>query len=130
MFDVLYGYRHKYYGHLDYFYLKFVPTTGLEDFVLSFKYKATPRLKTSLDIHSFSTYATLSPTTDLQTTVDSRLGEELDLAFEYQAYENLKIKGGYSQMFATESMEVLKGSGSKEELANWLWLQAAFKFQE
>lgn len=128
-FDVLYGYRHKYYGHLDYFYLNFTPSTGLEDIVFSFKYKPTPRLTTMFDLHSFYTQATLAPVTDLQSPVESHLGEELDLGFEYIAYDNVKIKGGYSQMFATESMEVLKGKGSKDELANWFWLQASFKLQ-
>ncbi|MDF9797515.1 hypothetical protein OKW21_002778 [Catalinimonas alkaloidigena] len=129
-FDVLYGYRHKYYGHLDYFYLNFTPSTGLEDIVFSFKYKATPRLTTKFDLHTFYAQSTLAPLSDLQSPVDSRLGEELDLGFEYLAYDNVKIKGGYSQMFATESMEVLKGEGSKDEIANWFWLQASFKFKQ
>lgn len=129
-FDVLYGYRHKYYGHMDYFYLGFAPNTGLEDIVFGFKYKPMSRLTVTLDLHSFYAQASLAPTTDVQAPVESHLGEELDIAFEYQAYEHVKIQGGYSQMFATPSMEVLRGHGDHEEVANWFWLQASFMLQQ
>jgi hypothetical protein len=125
-FDVLYGYRHKYYGHMDYFYLSFAPSTGLEDVVFGLKYKPVSRLTTTLDFHSFYAQATLSPSTDVQTPVDNHLGEEVDMAFEYKVYDQVKIKGGYSHMFATSSMEVLRGHGNYEETANWFWLQASF----
>ncbi|WPP50604.1 alginate export family protein [Catalinimonas niigatensis] len=125
-FDVLYGYRHKYYGHMDYFYLSFAPSTGLEDLVFGLKYKPVPRLTTTVDLHSFYAQASLTSPTDVQEPVDSHLGEELDIAFEYQAYEHVKVQGGYSQMFATPSMEVLRGHGNHKETANWIWLQASF----
>ncbi len=129
-FDVLYGFRHRYYGHLDYFYLNFTPGTGLEDFVLGLEYKLTSRLKTSVDIHSFYSQAVLASPTDIENSLGSHLGEELDFAFEYQAYKNVKVQGGYSQMFATSSMEVLTGSGSHEEVANWFWLHASFTLNQ
>lgn len=127
-FDVLYGYRHKYYGHMDYFYLSFAPDTGLEDIVFGLKYKPLSRLTTTLDFHSFYSQATLASAADAQDPVGSHLGEEVDMAFEYEVYEQVRIKGGYSQMFATPSMEVLRGHGNHEETANWVWLQASFIF--
>ena len=33
---------------------------------------------------------------------------------------------GYSQMFATETMQVLKG-GNYENMNNWAWIQLTFK---
>jgi len=44
----------------------------------------------------------------------------------YKVSKNVNVVAGYSMMFATKSMEVLKG-GSREENNSWGWLMFVFK---
>jgi len=50
--------------------------------------------------------------------MSNNLGTEIDLVFGYKIENNIKLQVGYSQMFATETMEVLKG-GNKNNSNNW-----------
>ena len=54
------------------------------------------------------------------------LGTEVDLVLNLNLTSNTNIKLGYSQMFATSTMEVLKG-GNKDLTNNWAWLMLTFK---
>jgi len=58
--------------------------------------------------------------------MDSNLGTEVDFVLGYAIAPNVKVLAGYSQMFATSSMEAMKG-GSKDETNNWGWLMLVFK---
>jgi hypothetical protein len=53
------------------------------------------------------------------------LGTEVDLVFSHALSEEVKIMVGYSHLFATPSMEALKG-GSNGQVANWAWLMLSF----
>ena len=57
---------------------------------------------------------------------DSNLGTEVDIVFKYVIAKNTTLVGGYSQMFATESMQALKG-GNHKNTNNWAWLMIDFK---
>jgi hypothetical protein len=57
---------------------------------------------------------------------DAYLGTEIDLNLGYKLHKNISFNIGYSQMFATETMEILKG-GSKNETNNWAWAMITFK---
>ena len=55
----------------------------------------------------------------------SSLGNEVDLAFGYAVMKDVKITGGYSQMFADASMKYVKNileNQSMKSLQNWVWL--------
>lgn len=54
------------------------------------------------------------------------LGTELDFTFGYNLSKAVKMQAGYSQMFATESMEVLK-DGNYKNTNNWAWIMFTFK---
>ena len=52
---------------------------------------------------------------------DKNLGTEVDLSLGYAISPSATIKAGYSQMFATSSMGLLKG-GNSENTNNWAWV--------
>ncbi len=54
------------------------------------------------------------------------LGTEIDIFAGFSLFDNATLRAGYSQMFASESMEVLKG-GSRNETNNWVWLMLILK---
>lgn len=112
---------------MDYFYLAFTPTGGLNDLMLKTKFKPQKKFYLNLDVHSFSSQAPLFDPERTETSIDKQLGIETDLYFTHQPYETRTINGGYSQMFAEPSMELEKGGGSHEKLANWLWLSLTLK---
>ena len=58
--------------------------------------------------------------------MDANLGTELDLTLGYNFSKSIGVSGGHSMMFATESMEVIKG-GDKDENNSWTWLMVTFK---
>jgi hypothetical protein len=58
--------------------------------------------------------------------MESNLGTEIDLTFGYQLSKNIILNAGYSKMFATDTMEILKG-GDKEENNSWAWVMITFK---
>ena len=59
------------------------------------------------------------------------LGTEFDLYFGFALTEGVAFKGGYSQMFGSETIEVIKNNaqGSKNETSNWAYAMVIFKPQ-
>ena len=131
-FDPLYGTNHKFYGYMDYFYVgnfhdQGATSSGLNDIFI--KSKWTLGNKTSLDghLHFFSSPATLVDPTDTNREIDKYLGTELDLVFTWTPVKSFKIYLGYSQMWATSSMEAIKTTpGDHSTLNNWAWLMVDF----
>ncbi len=60
--------------------------------------------------------------------MDANLGTEIDTTIGYQLAKNSHLSIGYSQLFATETMEFLKG-GNKENTTNWAWIMLRFNPQ-
>jgi len=54
------------------------------------------------------------------------LGTEIDIAFGYALSGSMIIKAGYSMMFASETMEVLKGTQA-DTGNSWGWAMLVFK---
>ncbi len=114
-FTPLYGTNHKFNGFMDYFFMNnHLYDVGLSNGYL--KYAANLK-KTVLnaDLHFFASAAKISA------TADNYLGTELDLTLTHTLNPATKIALGYSQMFGSESLEILKG-GSKNAFNNWAYL--------
>jgi len=114
-FTPLYGTNHKFNGFMDYFYVgNHLNNVGLSDGYVKF---STSKNKTAFnaDVHFFSSAAKISE------TADNYLGTELDLTLTQTLNPVTKISFGYSQMFGTESLQILKG-GSKGAFNNWAYL--------
>jgi hypothetical protein len=114
-FTPFYGTNHKFNGFMDYFYVgNHLNSVGLSDAYLKF---VTGINNTSFgaDIHYFASAAQISA------TADNYLGTEIDLTLNHTLNPATKLTLGYSHMFASDSMEILKG-GSKDATNNWAYI--------
>lgn len=123
-FNPFYGTNHKFNGWMDYFYVgNHIDNVGLLDIYIPISYQKN-KLGLKLIPHFFSSEGNiLAP--DLQKS-DAFLGTEIDFQVSYELVKNVMLFAGYSQMFATDTMEYLKG-GSKDETNNWAWMMITFK---
>lgn len=123
-FNPLFGTNHKFNGWMDYFYVgNHINSVGLLDVNLPIKYQKE-KLTLQLIPHVFSSAATVVDS--MGNGKDNYLGTEIDFSLGYKIAENIDFQLGYSQMFATETMEVLKG-GNKDNTTNWAWAMFVFK---
>jgi len=123
-FTPFYGTNHKFNGWMDYFYVgNHIGSVGLIDINAPIAYKKN-KFSAVLIPHFFSAQGSVLNTDNSK--ADSYLGTEVDLVLGYNLLKNVMFKIGYSQMFATETMEILKG-GSKDETNNWAWAMITFK---
>lgn len=124
-FTPFYGTNHLFNGYMDYFYVgNHINNVGLHNVYMKLRKKG--RLFISLDAHLFYTYADLLDKQWLadmneRRAVDPYLGLELDLTGRYKVNEMVTVQGGYSHLFASRSMEELKG-GSRNALNHWAYL--------
>lgn len=127
-FNTLYATNHKFYGLMDYFLAlpRDTKSGGLQDIYATVQYEPVPWLKLRLDGHRFSLASDIADPTAPGQTLDRELGVEIDFHAAYTLTKDITIQGGYSRMFATESMERLKG-GNRDETAHWAWLMIMIK---
>lgn len=130
-FNPFYGTGHKFNGFIDYFYSgSGHANVGLTDIYFKCKYKAE-KWWLGLDIHEFLTGAEILDKTEFlktgkYTAMSSALGTEIDLTYVYNFNAHVSTQVGYSHMFATKSMEAIKG-GQHNETQNWAYLMLTFK---
>lgn len=127
-FNPFYGTNHKFNGWMDYFYVgNHGGNVGLTDIYLPLAYnykkwtfKAIP--------HYFLSAATLSEKDDSGNWMDysNGLGTEVDLVAIYAMSPAVNLQAGYSQLFATETMQILKG-GNYQSTNHWAWVMITFK---
>ena len=123
-FNPFYGTNHKFNGLMDYFFVgNHINNVGLRDFYV--QVKSGKRFKIIPQLHFFLTEGDLMDPSDSQ-AADSFLGTELDVVFNYKVSDQINLQGGYSQMFASESMEILKG-GDQDATSNWAWVMLTLK---
>ena len=122
-FAPLFGTNHKFNGWMDYFYVgNHGGSVGLVDIYASLGYKKD-KFSAKLSPHFFSSAATVY---DGANKLDDTLGTEIDISIGYVLAENITMNAGYSKMFATDTMEVLKG-GDKDANNSWAWAMITFK---
>lgn len=125
-FNPLYGTNHKFNGHMDYFYVgNHINNVGLINPYGGVTFRKD-KFTSQLVIHAFMSDGLLIVPENTSQTMDRYLGTEADLILGYVISPQFAVRAGYSQMFATEVMEVLKG-GSRKELNNWAWLMLVMK---
>lgn len=127
-FKPFYGTNHKFNGWMDYFYVgSYMYNNGLIDINLPLSVKFN-KFTLQLIPHYFMAAATVSQKQDDGSWKDlsSSLGTEVDFTAVYTMSPSVVISAGYSQMFATETMQILKG-GNYKNTNNWAWLMLTFK---
>lgn len=123
-FNPLYGTHHKFYGFMDYFYVSSPhKNVGLWDSYLNFNLNTSEKFNSQIALHHFESAAKVLDYTGA--AANSSLGNEADLTFNYAVMKDVKLSGGYSQMFTNTSMKYVKNISHQEKmkpLQNWIWL--------
>ena len=124
-FTPLYGTNHKFYGLMDYFYVgNPFRDVGLTDLFVKWKVKTNEKGSLIVHVHEFLSGIDLSQ--EFTNSPENTLGTEVDLVYNLQLDKAVNLKVGYSQMFATSSMELLKG-GDQDLFQNWGWVMLTIK---
>lgn len=122
-FTPYYGTNHKFNGLMDYFYVgNHNNSVGLIDLSIPVKYKKD-HLSIGLTAHYFLADGSIISNNE---TLSSHLGTEIDLTCGYQFNSIFKLNAGYSQMFATNTLQALTG-GNNTVTNNWAWVMLTFK---
>jgi len=127
-FNPLFGGAHRVNGTMDYFYCSnYLDNVGLNDYSLSLNY-LKDKFSTLFTVHFFDADAQVVNLSDKSEPLNKNLGTELDLQLVYKVNANITCTFGYSQLFATRTMEVLKG-GDKNSTNNYTFMMISFKPQ-
>ncbi len=125
-FAPFYGTNHKFNGFMDYFYVgNHANNVGLQDIYLQLNAKL-PKIQFGVHTHMFLAAADVEDPANLTTAMNRGLGTEIDMYFSFKLTKGVAFRGGYSQMFATETMEAIKG-GDRDETNNWAYAMILFK---
>lgn len=118
-FDPLFGTHHKFYGHMDYFYVGNPHgNKGLQDYYFTVEGNLSKNYSYLITSHYFLSNNPLSNT-------QRKLGFETDCVFRVKLNELTGLSGGYSIMLADENMRIIKQG---DELINHLgWLMLDIK---
>lgn len=123
-FTPWFGTNHKFNGIMDYFYVgNHSNSVGLVDLNAKINYTKN-KFSANLAPHFFSSAAKVVAINNIEQ--DNYLGTEIDLTLGYKASKSITFNAGYSQMFATDTMEVIKG-GDASKVNNWAWAMITFK---
>lgn len=120
-FTPLYGTNHRFNGYMDYFFVNnHANSVGLQDYYFKVLLQEKKYLL-SLNTHFFYSHGSIrNPLIITPTAMNKRLGTEIDLTAAFNIAEGVTIQSGYSQMFGTETMAVLK-NGNHKLTNNWLY---------
>ena len=121
-FFPLYGTNHKFNGFIDYFYVgNHANNVGLNDIYAKAIFKIGEKSTLLTKVHHFSANANLT------NNADAYLGTELDVVYTRKLMKTVSIKIGYSHMFASDSMSLIKGGRSNDNTNNWAWVMFTVK---
>lgn len=120
-FNPFYGTNHKFNGFMDYFYVgNHANNVGLVDIYAKVGTKIGNKSSLTATVHHFSAQAEIAP------NVDKQLGTEVDLVYSHKFNGDVTIEAGYSQMFASEGLKVVKNNFG-DNANNWAWLMITIK---
>ena len=130
-FNPLYGTGHKFYGSMDYFYVSSAhKNVGLWDCYLNLNFNPTEKFTAQVALHHFESANKIIDYTGAN--ANKSLGNEADLSFGYNIMSDVKLTGGYSQMFTDESMKYVKNidpGQTMKPVQNWVWISFNFNPQ-
>lgn len=109
---------------MDYFYVSNAhKNVGLWDTYVNLNFKSTEKLALQIALHHFEAAAKVIDYTGAK--ANAALGNEVDLTFNYNIMNDVKLTGGYSQMFTNTSMKYVKNISPNQIMKgvqNWVWL--------
>lgn len=120
-FNPFYGTNHKFNGFMDYFYVgNHANSVGLVDIYAKVGTKIGNKSSLTATVHNFSAQA------EIASNVDKQLGTEVDIVYSHKFNGDVNIEAGYSQMFASEGLKVVKNNFD-DNVNNWAWLMITIK---
>ncbi|MEM0994421.1 MAG: hypothetical protein AAF847_08105 [Bacteroidota bacterium] len=124
-FSPFYGTNHKFNGLMDYFFVgNHANSVGLNDYFVKWGMKKA-KFNTGVHLHLFTANGTMMDA--VGNDLSAHLGTEVDFVFGFPVTENVKVSGGYSQMFGTNSLIALRNTGSLDATSNWFWTMITIK---
>ncbi len=124
-FSPIFGTNHAFNGFMDYFYVgNHQNSVGLQDAYLKLNY-SLKKWQFTLTPHLFN-----APNSVLDASnekMDSYLGTEIDFTLDYAVQKDIMVSAGYSQMFASATLERLKNVTDAANTNNWAWLMISFQ---
>lgn len=115
------GTNHGFNGLMDYFYVgNYKNSVGLQDLYAKFCYTQN-KWQFNVIPHAFQTAGKVTNPTDVTKSMSNTLGTEIDVTTTYAFKKEITLSAGYSQMFGTRTLEVLK-AGNKGYDNNWAWV--------
>lgn len=119
-FTPFYGTNHKFNGFMDYFYVgNHLNNVGLVNFYAKANFKLSEKANLTAFLHNFSAAA------NINATASKQLGNEIDFVYNYNLSKLVNVKAGYSHLFASDSMKLLKGNFDNTN--NWAWVMVTIK---
>ncbi len=123
-FSPIFGTNHAFNGFMDYFYVgNHQNSVGLQDAYLKLNY-SLKKWQFTVTPHVFN-----APNTVLNASnekMDSYLGTEIDFTLGYAVQKDIMVSAGYSQMFASATLERLKNVTDAANTNNWAWVMISF----
>lgn len=115
-FNPIYGSHHKFYGMMDFFYVRtylngFTP--GLQNLYVGGEYSPVKDLMLKLNYHYMATATKLE-------NINRTLGHDIDFEASYKIMKDVKLSVGFSYMAGDETMEKLKRAEKNNNL-KWGW---------
>lgn len=124
-FNPLFGTNHKFNGFMDYFYVgNHINSVGLMDIYAQLKFKKN-RFSFNLLPHLFFSAEKVWNASE---SMDNYLGTEIDIVATYKLHKYISAELGYSQLFGSQTMDVLKEIDSNR-CQNWTWVMVTVKPQ-
>lgn len=121
-FHPIFGTNHAFNGYMDYFYVgNHQNNVGLQDAYLKLNYNIK-KFQFALIPHFFN--APNKVITPLNKELNSYLGTEIDFTTTFNFKKEITLSGGYSQMFGTKTLELLK-AGNANHTNNWAWIMVS-----
>lgn len=123
-FNPLFGTNHGFNGYMDYFYVgNHQNSVGLQDAYLKLNYTSN-KWQFALMPHVF--YAPNTVLNAANEKMDSYLGTEIDFTASYTIQKDIVASAGYSQMFASTTLERVKNVTDPANTNNWVWVMVSF----
>lgn len=123
-FSPLFGTNHGFNGFMDYFYVgNHLNSVGLQDAYLKLNY-TIDKWQLALIPHVF--HAPNSVLDSFGNKMNSYLGTEIDFTVGYIVQKDIVASAGYSQMFASSTLERVKNVTNPSNNNNWAWVMISF----
>ncbi len=119
-----FGTNHAHNGYMDYFFVGPANgNVGLTDLYIKSSYKIS---NGTLKVHAHEFLTGSVQLNEQSDKLERAMGTEIDLVYIINLKGGVLWHLGYSQMFATDTMEALRG-GNKESWQCWAWTMITFK---